>query len=493
MKKITIWTMRIILLSCACLILTAADTPAATRTVTKAVDTDDGICSNADCSLREAIDVAAPGDTIVFSALFNTAQTIGLMNGELDVDKDLTIVGPGADLLTIDGNNGATVDNVFDIFANVTVNLSGMTITDGGFYADFSIHNSGSLTIEQCSVSGNVSAGGIRNDGTLTVDSSTISENNGLRGGGIENYGDLTIVKSTVSNNVGDFASALGGGAGGVFSRDGTLTITNSTISGNLKRNAHDNGGGIWTNSPTTITNTTIANNEGNVLSSSDASGIFAVSNLVTIRSTIIAANVNNSTVPDVVAGSGGGFLSGGWNLIGNAGAVTTFNFLGDQTGTAAAPLNPLLDPLGNYGGMTETHRLQTNSPAIDKAYSFGSTEDQRGFTRPFDKANYPNATGGDGSDIGAYELQFAVAVSGAVYHYSGIPIRNARVLIRGANGFRRSVKTDQLGVFRFDNIPRNRTYQVSATHFRLEVVPQFWVIMVAEENINNLNFTALP
>ncbi len=488
MKNIKIQITRIILF--ASFLMIAAGVQAATRTVTKAIDTNDGLC-NADCSLREAIDVSNAGDTIIFSALFNTPQNIGLTNGELDINKDLTIVGPGADLLTIDGNSGATIDNVFDIFSNATVVISGVTMTDGGYYADFTIQNDGNLTITQCSVSGNVSSGGIKNNGVMVLDSSTVSENNGLFGGGIENRATLTVTDSTVSNNTGDYASAFDGGAGGIYSNDGTLTITNSTISGNLKRNAHDNGGGIWTNSLTTITNSTITNNEGNYLSSSDASGIFAEGSMVTIRSTIIAANVNNPTVPDVVAGFAGGFISGGWNLIGNVGAVTTFNFLGDQKGTGLLPLNPMLDPLGDYGGMTETHRLQTTSTAIDKAYSFGATTDQRGYLRPFDKSGYPNATGGDGSDIGAYELQFAVIVTGKVLDFEGFLLRNRRVLIRASSGEKRAVKTDRLGMYRFDNIPRNKTYQVSVTDRQYQFMPQ--TIMVLEANIENLNFTPLP
>ena len=53
-----------------------------------------------------------------------------------------------------------------------------------------------------------------------------------------------------------------------------------------------------------------------------------------------------------------------------------------------------MLDPLGDYGGMTETHRLQSGSPAIDKGASFGENTDQRGFVRPFDKAGLSRSAG---------------------------------------------------------------------------------------------------
>ncbi len=44
-------------------------------------------------------------------------------------------------------------------------------------------------------------------------------------------------------------------------------------------------------------------------------------------------------------------------------------------------------------------------SPAIDKGKSFGVTTDQRGVGRPYDFSSITNATGGDGSDIGAVEF----------------------------------------------------------------------------------------
>ena len=80
----------------------------------------------------------------------------------------------------------------------------------------------------------------------------------------------------------------------------------------------------------------------------------------------------------------------------------------GDQSGTGASPLNPLLGPLANNGGSTRTHALLGGSPAIDKGSNSGSgvTTDQRGSTRVVDLATVANASGGDGTDIGAYEAQ---------------------------------------------------------------------------------------
>ena len=106
-------------------------------------------------------------------------------------------------------------------------------------------------TIENLTVTGGRdpdSGGGVLvNDGTLTVDSSTISGNTatafggsfspGASGGGIfNNGGTLTINDSTISGNTADAGSGMAGTAtgGGIFENGGTLSITDSTISGNV-------------------------------------------------------------------------------------------------------------------------------------------------------------------------------------------------------------------------------------------------------------------
>jgi hypothetical protein len=65
---------------------------------------------------------------------------------------------------------------------------------------------------------------------------------------------------------------------------------------------------------------------------------------------------------------------------------------------------DPKLGPLADLGGPTPTHALGFDSPAIDAGNSGGLTTDQRGMPRPIDGLDIPNAEGGDGSDIGAFE-----------------------------------------------------------------------------------------
>lgn len=106
-----------------------------------------------------------------------------------------------------------------------------------------------------------------------------------------------------------------------------------------------------------------------------------------------------------------GKVVSGGFNLIGKKDGSTGFTAATDKSGTAKAPLNPKLDWRGlwNNGGLTQTVALLSGSPAIDRGTSAGLTGtltiDQRGLARTVQKT-VADATGGDGTDIGAFEMQ---------------------------------------------------------------------------------------
>ena len=120
-----------LILSLAIFCLAAIDSYAATSTVTKTADTDDGVCDT-DCSLREAVFAAAPGDTIVFSLLFNSPQTISLTAGQITINGDLTITGPGRSLLTVHGVLGEKgLGRLFITRSNNAISMSNMTLTGG--------------------------------------------------------------------------------------------------------------------------------------------------------------------------------------------------------------------------------------------------------------------------------------------------------------------------------------------------------------------------
>src|SRR6266571_8497374 len=72
-------------------------------------------------SLRQAISDSSSGDTINFDSSLN-GQTITLTSGELLIDENLTITGPGANLLAVNGN---AADRVFEIISGIDVTISG--------------------------------------------------------------------------------------------------------------------------------------------------------------------------------------------------------------------------------------------------------------------------------------------------------------------------------------------------------------------------------
>jgi hypothetical protein len=230
---------------------------------------------------------------------------------------------------------------------------------------------------------------------------STITNNHGNSGrfgGGIFNgagTGTLTLTTSTVSGNTG--------GIGGGIANNGKLTLTNSTVSGN---SANGEGGGIYNfvhQGTVNLFNSTITNNHANADFSGNESGggVFNAGPPVTInfQSSIIAGNFSGFAVASDCSGT---INSNGFNLMGTTMLCTV-------TGGGVTVADPLLGPLQDNGGPTQTHALLSGSPAIDGGNPGGCrdnlgallTTDQRGFPRPAD-GNHDSVAA---CDIGAYEL----------------------------------------------------------------------------------------
>ena len=219
---------------------TAMQARAATITVTNTNDSGAG-------SLRQALAIANNGDTINFAV----TGTITLTSGGLMIDKNVTISGPGANQLSIDGYQG---DFVLGVDPDKTAAIAGLTIRNG----QVGIGNVGALTVSNCAISGN-SYGGLSNvangqtatNATLTIANSIVSNNSGpgVSNAAFKGSATLTIVNSTLTgNSVG--AGEPGGGIY-TFGLDGAayVTVTNSTISGN----SADGGGGVFSNSSSVI------------------------------------------------------------------------------------------------------------------------------------------------------------------------------------------------------------------------------------------------
>src|SRR5262249_21605222 len=156
----------------------------------------------------------------------------------------------------------------------------------------------------------------------------------GHTGGGIDNIGVLAVTNSTLAGN-----SAFDGGAI-TNNLASTLTLTNSTLAGN---SVSVDGGAILNSGTLALTNRTLAPNTASAL----GGAIVNSGGTATIGNMLIAGNTAPAA-PDVA----GGLVSQGSNLIGDSSGGSGF------TAADLIGLNPLLAPLGNNGGPTQTMAL---------------------------------------------------------------------------------------------------------------------------------------
>ena len=248
--------------------------------------------------------------------------------------------------------------NVMTIESSSVINNHARFGTGGGIYnqAEMALHEvivqenrassaagilnvQGSMTFENGTISNNIAAnigGGLENGGpgVAIFRNSTIANNVALLGGGIHNSGNLTLHNSTVAMNT---ANRSGGGIGNL----GSLVLTHSTISGNSASFA---GGGVHSSE---------------------------ISSSLHVRNTIVADNLSRPDLgPDVK-----GFLtSSSYNLFGNG------IFVIGTSPTDILNVDPMLGPLQDNGGPTQTMALLPGSPAIDAGDNTDAPEfDQRG------------------------------------------------------------------------------------------------------------------
>jgi CSLREA domain-containing protein len=270
--------------------------------VTKTADTNDGLCSGADCSLREAViraNQCAGTQTIHVPAGIYTLTRVGADEeladtGDLDLAGNLTIFGDGKPV--IDGNGA---DRVFDVLPGVTAGLSGLTIQNGHAYYGAGIRvSNATLNVNESIIQNNLSAwagehdvdgGGIfvAGNSVLGVFLSEIRGNRAFVGGGIaseESAGTaptLTLSHTMVAQN-----EAFGPG-GGLWLGPGTqATLINTEVEDNT---AGNEGGGIHNNGGLELTSSTVERNH----SLNDAGGILNSGQLVA-RDVMVSDNDSN-------------------------------------------------------------------------------------------------------------------------------------------------------------------------------------------------------
>ena len=324
-----------------------------------------------------ASDQAAGGSAGAFGYLGGAAQGGGLYaNGASLMIATSTIAfdhaagGPGGAFGYPGVGEGGGLYTALGTLTLSNSILSGNTVIGSGG----GISNYGTLTLSNSTVSGNSilggSAGGIDNSGTLTLSNSTVSGNSGV---GIVNAGTLTLSNSTVSDNssggIGNWGtltvsnSTLSGNSwlGGIFN-EGTLTVSNTTLSGNY---ANSPGGGIYTRTtrPVTLTNVTLTANRAQT-----GGGLYVFGGSIAplLHNTLIAGNFRGATGTTRDDVSGALNPGGDYNLIGDGTGMTgiSHGVNGNLVGSAAAPIDPLLGPLQDNGGPTQTMALRPGSPA---------------------------------------------------------------------------------------------------------------------------------
>jgi len=401
----------------------------------------------------ETVNITVAAGTYVDNVSINTSANpvpVGLRRKPLR----LTITSSSSAADTIINGNGA--GPVFTIGPNAKVQLDGLTITNGGggpleeegTGGGGILANGDNLRIIACVISdnqANLGAGIYANNTDLDVENSSITDNVGqgdgaqgggiyyesakakklkivsstidgnfasFSGGGVQLYGGVPprssaeILDSTISHNTTDNTTSLPAGGAGMDLIFARLTMLNSTISGNDAAGVADEGGGMRTTlSDVTMDNVTVANNSaGEAAGGIDANtllqciGCGRIKQRFVISNTIIADN-DAPTAPDCTSGLlPKAIISAGYNLIGDfldcvLSGQTNHDLAGD----------PLLGPLRNNGGATDTQALLPGSPALAAGNPARPNDGRNGHCLATDQIGTPRSTGG--CDIGAYQV----------------------------------------------------------------------------------------
>jgi len=367
--------------------------------------------ANTDCELRQAIALATSGsDTVQFvSTLHGTVTLTSGAGGTLLTNASMDIVGPGADLVAVDGGGSSAV------FQNgpVDLTISGLTIQNGssGSFGGGVNNNGGSVTLTDDTLSGNTAVDGggavFSSGGSITLTDDTLTGNSvsaGDGGGVYSNGASATLTGDTLSD---DSASGNGGAVysdggtvnasvdtvtsssatngGGMYVEGGTVTLVNDTLFDN---SASGDGGSVYDDNGTvSLTDVTVAHG-----SAASGAGLFNNSGTVNLANSILAS-----------AGCVGTIADGGYN-------VESDNSCGlggtDVVNSSTIGLDSSLS-----GSAPQTLAFSLPSSAFEAVPSGACTvtTDERGASRP-------GAGGQTACDAGAYELQttsYTLAYSG--------------------------------------------------------------------------------
>jgi len=266
-------------------------------------------------SLLDAIGGGPDSDT------GSTLMITGTCAGGVDVIVSMNLVGRGR--ATLDGGGHRAV---LSTLPGTTVNITNLTIKGGSSEGIAGLVNFGNTHLTDSSVIGNTGCnGGIANSGALTIEDSTVSGNSSpfnCGGAGIHNTGTLALIRTTVDENT----------SGGI-ANGGTMTITDSSIDRNTSLSY---GGGIYNWGTAVITNSSVSENTA-------AFGGGGLSNTALATMTVMDSIIRGNTAGH----GGGGVINGGG--INNAGSLTLTRSTVD--GNHATLWGGAILNIGGYGG----------------------------------------------------------------------------------------------------------------------------------------------
>jgi hypothetical protein len=344
-------------------------------------------------SLRYELAQAQNGDVITFAK--GLQGTITLTSGEFQVAHSVTVQGPGANLLSVSGDD---TSRVFEILGGASAFVTGLTVTGGvanpegsgslvGVGGGIAVDRGAALVLLDSTVTGNTANAASATGGTSGVVSGS--------GGGIYNAGTLTLFDDLIQGNTANTGSATGvsfgqvDGAGGGVYNAGSLTAASTTIDDNTANAGASSflsggeGGGIY------------------------SSGSLSLNGVTVSRDTASAGPV--SAVPfGVATGEGGGlFIDAGTAAV----AVSSFaNDTANAANAAADPVSGSADVQGR-GGAIYTQAGLTVSNSV--------------FTG--DVANAGSASGGGGARAAGY--------GGAIdSNFGQLSVANSRLVADTAN-----------------------------------------------------------
>ncbi len=331
-------------------------------------------------SLRHALTNASNDGVITFAlSSYPALLRLQASNGPVLLVRNVTIRGPGADLLTITGDsdgNGTGDLQLFRVEARVV--MSGLTMTKGngtggtavGTGGAISVGSTGDLTLQYCAVTDSQAQ---------------------FWGGGIDvDQGSLVLENCLLRGNRTDSAAGLGGGAVSLYT-ELPAVFRNSTFSGNQQRSASGFGGGaIYVENYDPIADLSVQVTHCTFAGNSDAANQGS-----SIHANVFGTDVllKNSVLADgqgrnLQVGGAGRIISQGGNVSDDAttstliqgGVAQAIVFL-DGTGDLPSA-TVLLGPLSDLRGPTAVHPLLAGSPAIGRAVDPDTAVDQRGVLR---------------------------------------------------------------------------------------------------------------